>query len=290
MDISDLQTFRAVVDHGGVSPAARALHRVQSSVSARLAGLEEQLGCPLFERRGRSMVLTPEGRHLYERSAGIVEALRRLRQDMARGTRGAVLRLGSMESTAAVRLAQPLAGLRRTQSGLRLSLRTGTTGALLDALERGELDAVFVAGPCDRPSLDWRAAFTEELVMIAPKGIAPPPTLVTFSEGCAYREVARQWAPAHGVPLDSAVEIGSYHALVASVSAGMGVGLVPRSVLQRCDGSAVTVRRLGPGFARQTTWLVTREGASSAALQALVDAVGARAARKAQKEGHPKVA
>jgi DNA-binding transcriptional LysR family regulator len=275
MDIGDLQTFRAVVEHGGVSAAARQLHRVQSSISARLASLERGLGCQLFERRGKRLALTPEGRHLYERSASIVQELQRLRQELALKTPGAMLRIGAMESTAAVRLAPALAWLRREQPRMQLSLRTGTTGALLDALQRCEIDAAFVAGPRERAGLRWHPAFEEELVMIAPRQAAPADTLVTFSTGCAYREVALAWARHHQLPLDDAVEIGSYHAMVASVSAGMGVGLVPLSVLQRCDARAVRVRRLGPPYDRQTTWLATREGSDSAALAALQQAISA---------------
>jgi DNA-binding transcriptional LysR family regulator len=269
MDAADLQTFRTVVDHGGVSAAARHLHRVQSSISARIAGLERSLGLALFERNGKRLVLTPEGRHLYERSAGVVQELERLQREFAPGVRGAMLRIGAMESTAAVRLAQPLAQLRLAHPQVQLTLRTGTTGALLEGLACCELDAVFVAGPATQAGIEWRAAFSEELVMIAPRGLKASDTLVTFSTGCAYREVARAWAQAHGYPLEQAVEIGSYHALVASVSAGMGVGLVPRSVLQRSDASAVRVRRLGKPYERQTTWLATREGTRSAMLDAL---------------------
>ncbi len=275
MDVSDLQTFRAVVEQGGVTAAARQLHRVQSSISARLAGLERDLGCALFERSGKSLQLTPEGRHLYERSAAIVRELSSLRHELALTSRGAVLRIGAMESTAAARLVQPLARLRREHPQMQLLLRTGTTGALLALLERCEIDAAFVAGPAGREAFDWHPAFSEELVMIAPKHQSPPDTLVTFSSGCAYREVARAWALAHGRELGQAVEIGSYHALVASVSAGMGVGLVPRSVLERSDASAVTVRRLGRPYDRQTTWLVTRAGSRSAAIAALKKAISA---------------
>jgi DNA-binding transcriptional LysR family regulator len=269
MDITDLQTFRAVVDQGGVSGAARQLHRVQSSISARVAGLERGLGCALFERRGKRMALTPEGRHLYERSAALVREAEQLRQELALSAPGAMLRIGSMESTAAVRLAQPLARLRQACPRMQLSLRTGTTGALLDALDCCEIDAAFVAGAPGRAGLEWEPVFTEELVMIAPRQAPDSDTLVTFNAGCAYREVARAWAKEHGYALQRAVEIGSYHALVASVSAGIGVGLVPRSVLQRCDASAVRVKRLGRPYERQTTWLVTREPGTSAALAAL---------------------
>lgn len=270
MDISDLQTFRAVVEQGGVTAAASSLHRVQSSVSARLAGLERELGCTLFERAGRSMALTPEGRHLYERSATIVRELAGLRHELALTSRGAVLRIGAMESTAAVRLAQPLAQLRRDYPQVQLTLRTGTTGALLALLERCEVDAVFVAGPNDNAQFNWQEAFREELVMIAPRQAgAAANTLVTFSAGCAYREVAKAWAREHSHELTQEVEIGSYHALIASVSAGMGVGLVPRAVLKVADASAVVVKRLGAPYSRQITWLVTRTGSRSAAIEAL---------------------
>jgi DNA-binding transcriptional LysR family regulator len=282
MDISDLQTFRAVVDQGGVTAAARQLHRVQSSISARVAGLERDLGCQLFERMGKTLQLTPEGRHLYQRSTAIVREIEGLRIEFAQATRGAVLRIGSMESTAAVRLAQPLARLRRGYPQLQLQLRTGTTGALLALLEKCEVDAVLVAGPVGSNAFDWLPAFFEELVLIAPADPnsqgSPyiehmPATLVTFSTGCAYREVALAWAAGQGYALGQAIEIGSYHALVASVSAGMGVGLVPRSVLDCLDASALSVRELGPPYDRQTTWLVTRGGSRSAALVAFKESI-----------------
>ncbi|MDD0813807.1 LysR family transcriptional regulator [Curvibacter sp. HBC28] len=281
MDFADLQTFRAVVEHGGVTAAATQLHRVQSSISARLSALERDLGCALFERAGRRLQLTPEGRHLYERSAALVQDLVALRQELAGTGPGAVLCLGAMESTAAVRLAPVLAQLRRGQPGMRLSLRTGTTGALLQGLEQHALDAVLVAGPANRPALHWQPVFEEELVLIAP--LPPsvdstlasplPPGLVTFSAGCAYREVALDWARAQGLPPGPATEIGSYHALAAAVTAGMGLGLLPRAVLSGIDTRGLQVQSLPEAWARQITWLVTRQEPVSAALRALVQAL-----------------
>ena len=104
MDFADLQTFRAVVEQGGISAAARRLHRVQSSVSARMAALEQQLGVPLFKRLGRRLQLTPEGHRLYDRSTHVVGEWLALRQAMQRPAVSGVLRLGAMENTAAVRL------------------------------------------------------------------------------------------------------------------------------------------------------------------------------------------
>src|SRR5450830_460058 len=249
MDFADLQTFRAVVEHGGVTAAASRLHRVQSSISARLGALERDLGCALFERTGRRLQLTPEGRHLYERSAALVRDMSALRQELAGTGQGAVLRIGSMESTAAVRLAP--------------------------ALAQHEVDAALVAGPADRPALQWQPAYREDMVLIAPSGVAldETATLVTFSTGCAYREVALAWAQAQGRAVTAGIEIGSYHALVAAVSAGMGLGLVPAAVLRGLDQRGLQVQALPEPWAQQTTWLVTRRGHPSAALRALADAL-----------------
>ncbi|MBV8617521.1 MAG: LysR family transcriptional regulator [Curvibacter sp.] len=277
MDFADLQTFRAVVDHGGVTAAARRLHRVQSSISARLGALERDLGCLLFERAGRRLQLTPEGRHLYDRSASLVREMDVLRQELAGTAQGAVLRIGAMESTAAARLAPVLARLRQQQPGLQLAVRTGTTGALLQALEDHEIDAALVAGAPGRPGLDWQAVYQETLVRIAPRQPLPEGgcALVTFSSGCAYREVALDWARTQPLTLGPGIEIGSYHALVAAVSAGMGTGLVPRSVLQGVDRRGLAEWPLEPPWNRQTTWLATRRDSRSAALQALREALPA---------------
>lgn len=275
MDFADLQTFRAVVEHGGISAAARRLHRVQSSVSARLAALEQQLGVPLFHRLGRRLQLTPEGQRLYERSAHVVSELLALRQAMQHRTAPAVLRVGAMESTAAVRLPRPLARLRAAYPDLELVLRTGPTQALLQQLQGGTLDAVFVAGPVSQPGWCWTPVCVEELVLIAPREGPQPTTLVCFGDGCAYRDVARAWAQAQRPGLASTVEIGSYHALIASVAAGMGVGLVPRSVLALGDTTAVRQEPLAPVWARQTTWLVTCSAQRSAPVEALWAHIGA---------------
>lgn len=275
MDFVDLQTFRAVVDHGGVTAAARHLHRVQSSISARLATLEQSLGCPLFERRGKALHLTPEGRHLYDRSAPLVQGLQELRSEMGAGQRAAVLRLGSMESTAAARLALPLARLRSAHPSLRLVLRTGTTGALLAQLQAAELDAALVAGPAgprERDGLAWARLWDEDMVLVTPRGSGDARTLITFGAGCAYRAVAYAWASALERPFDDGVEIGSYHALLASVAAGMGAGVVPRSVLAlstQPDARAFDVVPLPAPYGRQTTWMVTRAGPLSPAVEAL---------------------
>src|SRR5262245_21529862 len=107
MDLADLQIFRSVVHAGGVTRAAEQLHRVQSNVTTRVRQLEAELGVDLFIREGKRLHLSPAGRLLLGYADRLLdlaqEAREALHDDMPRG----LLRLGSMESTASVRLPVP---------------------------------------------------------------------------------------------------------------------------------------------------------------------------------------
>ena len=108
MDLSDLQIFRTVVQAGGITRAAEKLSRVQSNVTTRVQQLEQDLGVELFLRDGKKLHLSPAGAILLgyaDRLLGLADEAR----EAVHGTqpRG-LLRLGSMESTAAIRLPQPL--------------------------------------------------------------------------------------------------------------------------------------------------------------------------------------
>src|SRR5262245_63565922 len=106
MDLADLQIFRSVVHAGGVTRAAEQLHRVQSNVTTRVRQLESELGVDLFIREGKRLHLSAAGKLLLgyaDRLLSLAQEAREAVQDIK--PRG-VLRLGAMESTAAV----PLAG------------------------------------------------------------------------------------------------------------------------------------------------------------------------------------
>ena len=65
MDLTALKIFKTVVEQGRVTRAAAALHRVQSNVTTRVKQLEKKLGATLFDRQGRKLVLSPEGKVLF---------------------------------------------------------------------------------------------------------------------------------------------------------------------------------------------------------------------------------
>jgi DNA-binding transcriptional LysR family regulator len=171
MDFVALQIFKAVADHGGISAAAKKLHRVQSNVTTRIRQLEASLGIGLFVREKRRLVLSPAG-ELYR---GYVEQMLELsehaRTALLDGAPRGQMRIGTLESTAASRLPPLLSRYHRKHPAVRVELITATSDALVEAVRKREVMAAFVADAPVMPGLEQMPAFSEELVVVAPTRI-----------------------------------------------------------------------------------------------------------------------
>jgi DNA-binding transcriptional LysR family regulator len=278
MNLDELQIFKTVAEQGGITKAAAALHRVQSNVTTRVKQLEERLGTKLFHRQGRKLVLSSEGKVLL----AYADRLLRLSSEAHAALKGhgphGLFKLGTLESTAATRLPPVLARYHRGYPQVKLELVTGTSGALVDKVLRGEIEAAFVAEPFPPKNLEMQHAFTEELVLITPKGharVTRPQDIdqrivLAFTTGCSYRRRLEAWLGRSSVVAERVMEYGSYHAITACVAAGSGIAVVPKSVLRAIGVEAqVTVHPLPASVANAKTMLVWRSGHRSAPLDAL---------------------
>lgn len=285
MDLSDLMIFSAVVREGSVTRAAERLHRVQSNVTTRIQQLETDLSVALFIREGKRLHLAPAGQVLLgyaERLLALADEARGAVQDARpRGT----FRLGAMESTAAVRLPGLLSEYHRRHPGVILELRTGNPQVLGGAILAGELDAALVAEPIADMPFEKAFAFDEELVIVAPAGHPPigkkddlPRTVLVFEHGCPHRKRLEDWyASRHGMP-ERTIELASYHAILGCVVAGMGISLLPKSVLTTFpERRRLSVHALARTENFAQTVLIWRKGAGSPNVAALQEIVrGAR--------------
>jgi DNA-binding transcriptional LysR family regulator len=292
MDLSDLRIFVAVVEEGGVTRAAERLHRVQSNVTTRVRQLEDELGVALFLREGKRLHLAPPGQVLLDYAKRILaladEARAAVQDPRPRG----VFRLGAMESTAAVRLPKPLTEYSRRYPDVVLELRTGNPTQLATAILAGELDAALVAEPVADTAFEKIVAFEEEPVIVAATGHPPigvkgglPKTIIVFEHGCPHRKRLEALYEKVGQMPERIIELGSYHAMMGCVVAGMGVALLPKSVL----GTFPESKRLSvhpfPAEDRIATLLIWRKGAGSPKVKALEQVLAAQAAGATRLRG-----
>lgn len=278
IDLEALEIFKTVVEQGGVTRAAAKLHRVPSNVTTRVKQLEERLETTLFVRQHRTLRLSPDGKLLLAYADRLLRLSGEAEAALRNGTPRGTLQIGALESTAATRLPPVLSRYHRTFPDVRIELGTGTTGALVAKVTNHEIEAAFVAEPFAVSDLDSHPAFTEELVLITPKGgpkiatakdIAST-TVIAFATGCSYRRRLEAWLGRAGVTAPRVMEFGSYHAIVACVAAGAGIAIVPRSVIRLARAQeSVATYRLPAAVAKARTHLVWRRGHQSVALDAL---------------------
>ncbi|WP_172298493.1 LysR family transcriptional regulator [Pseudoruegeria sp. HB172150] len=284
MDIRDLETFLAVVNEGGITRASEKLGRVQSSITARVKQLEAELGQPLFIREGRGMHVAPAGKTLMRYAERLLALADEARGAVQSPGLAGPFRLGAMESTAAVRLPPVITELHRLYPEIDLTLTTGNPVQLSQAILQDEIDAAFFAGPLADTRLAGEPAFEEPLVLIGPadgadiSAVTPPSEpIIVFENGCPHRRQLEGWFAATGVLPRKVIELGSYHAMFGTVVAGMGLALMPESVLAAFpDRSGIKVHRLDGLTASLTTYLVWRRGGETPALRRLSELIAAR--------------
>jgi LysR family transcriptional regulator, cell division regulator len=288
MELSDLVTFSTVARLGGITRAADELNTVQSNVTQRVKALEAEIGTVLFERHSRGMTLTGAGRRLLpyaQRMAALArEAVLAARDD---GEPKGPLSIGSMETTAAVRLPLLLAEFHRRFPAVRLTLRTAPTADLVAAVLDGTLDGAFVAGPIEHAELTSTTAFREELVLVtAPRWTSlaglragtpeSGPTALVFRTGCTYRQRLEQVFSEFGWPSAARFELGTLDGMIGCVAADMGVTLLPRAVVERSDQNGnVSIHTLNAAQSRVETLFIQRRSAHQySALQGFAACLG----------------
>jgi len=284
--VRHLQTFLVVARTGGVTRAAAVLDYAQSSVTAQIRALEDDLGVALFDRTARGMTLTAAGTRLLEHAGALVDLASEAReavrgQDAPHG----VLTLGSSESLCVYRLPSALALFQTRFPHVTLDVRTGTCIALYEGTRDGSLDLAVVmdepvlpaglaAEPLRRETVVMLAAPTHPLAYCAsvtPADLAGEPLVVTES-GCSYREVFLRTLEECGVYPASLSTFSSVEAIKHCVIAGMGITVLPQATAaaEILSGRLAVVRWAGPDFSLTTQVVMRQRQTLSPAARAIL--------------------
>lgn len=265
MEVSDLKIFLAVAQQGSISRAAEELHYVQSNVTARIKQLEERLGTILFHRKSRGVEMTSSGQLLLGYAQRIIRLTKEAEDVISDQSepKGRLL-IGSMETTAAVRLPPLLARYHRSYPQVELNLVTGSSAELVKRLLDYQIDGALVAGEISQEVLLVEKAYEEEMVLVAPPDIDDPGQLAGFKilvlrTDCACRAQLEKWLQTTGRLSYQIIEIGSIDGIIGCVAAGMGVGFMPRSVVDKAHIRKIcSLHFLPDDFGTMTTWFVRR--------------------------------
>ncbi len=246
VDTQHLVTFRHVAALGSFTRAAERLGFSQSTVSSQIAALEENLGVSLFDRTGRRVLLTEEGRRLEtyaEEFRVLEERMRDLGRDGA-DLRGE-LRIAAGESVTVYRLGGVLAACRERFPALNLSLRNSQCPTMIEWVRQGEVDvAVLISQPIGHPDLAVEI-LAEEPMLFVGSGREDPARMVRALEehrleaclihteqGCSYRLFVENFLRERGVVPERTMEFWSMEAIKRCVENGLGISFLPRMVVR----------------------------------------------------------
>lgn len=148
MNIRFLEAFIWVARLHGFRAAAEKLNVSQATISSRIATLESELDCKLFERKGNAINLSDKGLLLLEDAERVLAAERTLKQNMTgRVARFGRLRIGVIESVVHTWLGDFLSAMRQQYPELEFELTVETTPHLQQLFRKGALDLIFQTEP-----------------------------------------------------------------------------------------------------------------------------------------------
>ena len=282
-----LEVFLAVVTENGAGKAALALGMSQPAVSQHLRTLEEQLGQPLFERRGRTLVLTRYGQALLPEARRVLQSLENFSataRALGRSERGHV-EYGASTTMAVYVLPKFLSKFHQGHPKVRMSCYSGKSERLIERLFRGEIEFAVVEGIEHVDGYRRHLFYEDELVVIVPpkhpwakREEIPPswlvkePLIVREPGAVTWRVLERAFEHA-GLELNPAIYTDNHEVTKRLVLEGAGVGIVS-SVVVRPNlkvGNLKALRvKLKDGELRRIFWLVHPEQVGNPAAEALI--------------------
>ena len=298
MDAADLKFFEEVAQSGGMSRAAKKLNTVQSNVTRRIRTLESELNVSLFNRTGRGVSLTPAGERLLPfaiRIARLIDEAARAISDDGR-PKGSLV-IGSLETTAALRLTPLLSQFVADFPEVDFSLKTGTSRELVEDVLEHRVEGAFVCGPVHHPDLLQRKMYQERLVVLTVRRETSLSTylrkndlrMVVLRAGCSYRLILESWLAHRGIVGVRILEFGTLEAIIGCVEAGLGMTLLPEALVGPVwRDERVAVHPLPNDYGHvDTLFIRRRDSFQSSALKALLALASPQFARRQTAKPRP---
>ncbi|MFN0160967.1 MAG: LysR family transcriptional regulator [Burkholderiales bacterium] len=246
LNLTNLETLCWIARLGSFSAAADRLNTTQPAISGRMRELETALNIKLFQRQGRRMELTIQGRELVERTQPLLGRLEDavMSLDNAQAATG-IIRIGVGEMVAVTWFGELMERVQREMPRVTYRIEVDLTVNMRQKLELGQLDLAIVAAPLDNNRLESTPLGSLDLLWVC----APALRAAWRRRGGEVRDLfAGQpvWCLArpshmyplavealrqHGVSLNAVSTSNSLQSMVVIVAAGGGIALLPENLV-----------------------------------------------------------
>jgi LysR family transcriptional regulator, glycine cleavage system transcriptional activator len=267
-----LRAFVMTARFASISRAAEALHLTQSAVSKQIQELEATVGVHLFERVRKRLSLTPAGQRYEAAIRPLLAQLEAATLDLiTSGDGGGALHISTLPTFGAKWLIPRLPSFQAAHPQIALNFVPFAQGY---TFARPDLDCSILFGDGNWPGAVADYLTGREVILIAPPALKSKPLLkkpqdiakFTLLQHVSVPQAWSHWCEAHNVhnvnPL-AGPQIDQFHSTIRAVMAGMGLGLVPRCLVQDDVNAGLVSTPLDDGYVDDSGYyLVYPEGKS----------------------------
>ena len=240
MSIRHFRTLLAIRDHGSFSAAGEAVLITHAAVSQQIKALESHWNVVLFDRRPRSPQLTPLGHAFADRAGAIVRAYDNMLVEISdeAGFAGEI-GLGAVPTTLTGLVPLAISHLKRKHDKLHVVIQPGLSTALLQQIDRRQIDAAVITRPASLPrGFTFHEIATEPLELLAPPQTETDDPMfllrhypfIRFDRNAIVGQMVETWLQAQKIAVQESMELEDLEAVSSMVMANLGVSIVP----QRC--------------------------------------------------------
>ena len=243
MDLNQLRAFAAIADTGQLTRAAKRLHLSQPALSAQLRALEDDLGQRLFERTSEGMTLTVQGRELLDYAGRVLVAADALKSQakLLLGDVVGQLRIGTVSDPDFIRVGALLSLAVARHPHLKIELHNVFSGAALEQVETGVLDASFYFGTIEQAKVSGLAlhemiyriaapaSWREQIQSADWPAIAALPWILTPPTS-THHALVEAMLGEHGLKPTKQAEADNESVIASVVRSGVGLSLLREEI------------------------------------------------------------
>ncbi len=240
LDSRQLRAFTILARTGSFTETAKQLHLSQSAISHAMKALEQEIGCRLLDRLGKSVVLTQAGEQLLAHAQKILLEMEAARSQLGRlGKWGSSrLRIGASTTACQQVLPNVLREFKESFPQCAISIEPGDTPEMIDALREHRIDLAVNLEPRREESLEFRPLFTDELQFIvsplhpwAQTGRVPREDIarqnyILYGKTSYTFRMVEEYFRQEQIVLHSLLDLGNMEAIKELVKLGLGVSIL----------------------------------------------------------------
>lgn len=286
MNIEALRGFLTVCRQGSFTEAAKSLYLTQPAISQQVKTIEDELGIPLIEKRGRELHLTPAGEEVKARAEEVFSCLDQMVEavDDIKGLRRGRISVAASDTVVMYLFPKWMKKFRSKYPDITIYLTDRMSHSVEERVVSGQSDLGLITMPPASQEVVAEKFHEEKLRLILPtddplakktrlemKSIASRPR-IALGRGSATRKLIDAVFASRGLEWTPSMELSGFEMIKRYVAAGFGASIVPGMALKKGEGYAI--KNLPQSFPNQDIGIIRRKGRYlSKPLQALIEII-----------------